>query len=264
MARIKVFDTTTQSWVYADKSFGKDGESITITNIVENSEDKGNNVVTFSDGNVLNITNGSKGDKGDKPEKYVDYWTDADQEDIVQQVITALGTPVFGRVEEGNKITISTEHLAGGTYYLGYNDKDGNWVEIGQISQQTETVVDIQWVYGVKIDSSTGAETNDAQYAKSQVFPVETGVKYTIAPLSQNRFSLGIVYYDEDGNFLERVKLFDATYSGDKDDDTLDIVGPLTFIPSEKADAATFVLRGRSPTSNNSFYDRVQMTCVRG
>lgn len=26
MARIKVFDTTTQSWVYADKSFGKDGK----------------------------------------------------------------------------------------------------------------------------------------------------------------------------------------------------------------------------------------------
>ena len=27
MARIKVFDTTTQSCVYADKSFGKDGKS---------------------------------------------------------------------------------------------------------------------------------------------------------------------------------------------------------------------------------------------
>lgn len=27
MARIKVFDTNTQSWVYADKSFGKDGKS---------------------------------------------------------------------------------------------------------------------------------------------------------------------------------------------------------------------------------------------
>lgn len=25
MARIKVFDKTTQTWVYADKSFGKDG-----------------------------------------------------------------------------------------------------------------------------------------------------------------------------------------------------------------------------------------------
>lgn len=56
--------------------------------------------------------------------------TDADKEEIVQQVITALGTPVFGRVEEGNKITLSTEHLADGTYYLGYEDKDGNWVEI--------------------------------------------------------------------------------------------------------------------------------------
>lgn len=60
--------------------------------------------------------------------------TAADQESIVQQVITALGTPVFGRVEEGNKITLSTEHLADGTYYFGYEDKDGNWVEIGTLN----------------------------------------------------------------------------------------------------------------------------------
>ena len=200
---------------------------------------------------------------GYTPEKGVDYWTPADQESIVQQVITALCTPVFGRVDADNNIILTGE-LGGGNYTVVYEDAEGNRINIGQISQQTETVVDIQWVYGVKIDSSTGAETNDAQYAKSQVFPVETGVKYTIAPLSQNRFGLGIIYYDEDGNFLERVKLFDTMYVGDKNDDTINIVGPLTFIPSEKADAATFVLRGHSPTSSNAFYDRVQMTCVRG
>lgn len=138
MARIKVFDTTTQSWVYADKSFGKDGESITITNIVESSEDKGNNVVTFSDGNVLNITNGSKGDKGDKPEKYVDYWTDADQEAMVQQVITALGTPVFGTVDLDKVINLNIDHLVDGTYTLGYENKDGKFVKIATITKEPE------------------------------------------------------------------------------------------------------------------------------
>lgn len=65
MARIKVFDKTTQTWVYADKSFGKDGESVTITNITESSEDGGSNSIAFSDGKTINVKNGSKGDKGD-------------------------------------------------------------------------------------------------------------------------------------------------------------------------------------------------------
>lgn len=70
------------------------------------------------------------GKVGYTPVRGIDYWTEADQEAIVQQVITALGTPVFGRVEEGNKITLSIEHLADGTYYLGYENKDGNWVKL--------------------------------------------------------------------------------------------------------------------------------------
>lgn len=94
-------------------------------------------VISITDKNgrtTATITNGKDGATGPKPVKGVDYWTEADQESIVQQVITALGTPVFGRVEEGNKITFSTEHLADGTYYFGYEDKDGNWVEIGTLN----------------------------------------------------------------------------------------------------------------------------------
>lgn len=47
MARIKVFDTTTQSWVYADKSFGKNGTT---------------------------------------PVKGVDYFTDADKEEFLNDI----------------------------------------------------------------------------------------------------------------------------------------------------------------------------------
>lgn len=96
MARIKVFDKSTQSWVYADKSFGKTGP------------------------------------KGDKPVKGVDYWTEADQESIVQQVIAALGTPVFGRVDADNNIILTGE-LADGTYMLKYEDAEGNQTEIGTV-----------------------------------------------------------------------------------------------------------------------------------
>lgn len=45
---------------------GDPGASVTISSIVESTEDGGNNVVTFSDGTVLNVKNGNKGNKGDK------------------------------------------------------------------------------------------------------------------------------------------------------------------------------------------------------
>lgn len=64
MARTKVYDTATQSWVYADKSFGKDGTSVTVASVVESTVDGGSNVVTFSDGKTVTIKNGKTGLQG--------------------------------------------------------------------------------------------------------------------------------------------------------------------------------------------------------
>lgn len=76
---------------------------------------------------------GAKGTDGKTPVRGTDYWTEADQEAIVQQVIAALGTPVFGSVDENKHITLSG-HLADGTYTLKYEDADGNVTEIGTIN----------------------------------------------------------------------------------------------------------------------------------
>lgn len=43
---------------------GDPGTSVTISSIVESTEDGGNNVVTFSDGSILNVKNGNKGNDG--------------------------------------------------------------------------------------------------------------------------------------------------------------------------------------------------------
>lgn len=67
---------------------------------------------------------GKQGDPGKTPVKGTDYWTPADLEDIVQQVIAALGTPVYGTVDENNHITLSG-HLVDGTYTLSFEDSDG-------------------------------------------------------------------------------------------------------------------------------------------
>lgn len=72
------------------------------------------------------------GKDGYTPIKGVDYFTSADQEAIVQQVITALGTPVFGRVDEHNNIILTGE-LADGAYKLCYEDAEGNNTIIGDL-----------------------------------------------------------------------------------------------------------------------------------
>lgn len=145
---------------------GADGTSVYISNIGESTADSGKNVVIFNDGKTLTIKNGSKGSKGDKgdagaqgpqgdkgdkgdtgaqgpqgdkgndgytPVKGVDYFTETDKEEIVQQIITSLGTPVFGRVDDENNI-ILTGSLVEGEYTLKYEDDEGAVSKIGSLT----------------------------------------------------------------------------------------------------------------------------------
>ena len=70
---------------------------------------------------------------GYTPEKGVDYWTPADQEAIVQQVIAALGTPVFGRVDADNNIILTGNLVEGNSYTVKYEDAEGNVMDVGSI-----------------------------------------------------------------------------------------------------------------------------------
>lgn len=138
-------------------SKGSDGTSVTVTEVVESTIDGANNVVKFSNGLSLRIKNGSKGstgetgakgDKGDKgdtgttgatgepgytPVKGVDYFTDADKNELVNMVITQLGgSPIFGVVDENNNIILNG-NLADGTYTVKYEMEDGSTVDIGNM-----------------------------------------------------------------------------------------------------------------------------------
>lgn len=81
---------------------------------------------------------GEPGADGYTPVRGVDYWTEADQESIVQQVISALGTPVFGTVDEDNNIILTGE-LVNGTYTLKYEDAEGNVTTIGTLTHNSNT-----------------------------------------------------------------------------------------------------------------------------
>lgn len=87
---------------------GPSGPGVTIASVTESTEDGGVNVVTFSDGNTLNVRNGKKGDPGYTPQKGIDYFdgargdpghtpqkgtdyfTEADKQELVAAVLTAL------------------------------------------------------------------------------------------------------------------------------------------------------------------------------
>ena len=89
-------------------------------------------VIRLTDGKSYSFTlrNGKDGADGYSPVKGDDFWTPADQESIVQDVITALGTPVFGTMDKDKNIILKAD-LAEGDYPIGYEDEDGKFVQIG-------------------------------------------------------------------------------------------------------------------------------------
>lgn len=86
-------------------SAGKDGTSVTVKNVSESTADGGSNVVTFSDGKTLTVKNGSKGSKGDTgangktPVKGTDYWTEADKQEMVEELTDNIIVQESGQSE---------------------------------------------------------------------------------------------------------------------------------------------------------------------
>lgn len=267
MARIKVYDKSTHQWVYADKSFGKDGDSVTVTKVTESFADGGSNIVTFSDGKTLTVKNGTKGsggatgpkgDKGDKgdtgpkgdkgdtgatgakgadgktPVKGVDYWTGADQEAIVQQVIAALGTPVFGSVDANNHIVLSG-NLADGEYTLAYENEDGEFIEIGTLNLAASGPVEIAltWKTGILLSKYNGKDEEASEnYSASDYAAVDSSKSYTLTRDSYMHNNPNICWYDANKNFISYTDL--AFGSGNHSGNVADLSRQLT-VPANAA-----------------------------
>lgn len=116
------------------------------------------------------------------PVRGTDYWTPEDQESIVQQVIAALGTPVFGRVDADNNIILTGE-LVDGTYTVKYEDGEGNVVEIGTLEHSVvpepayTNLADPtsgDWLVGYRM-SSTGETKAESVTHVSNYIPVKVG-----------------------------------------------------------------------------------------
>lgn len=131
--------------------------------------------------------------------------TETDKEDLVQQVITALGTPVFGRVDEANNIVLTGE-LADGTYMLKYEDAEGNQTEIGTIEVGGTTdesgPIAIEWAFGVKLDKNTGAEGSGDSYGASQQIPYDSAYTYTLTVGNDYQANCAACWYGSGGTYL--------------------------------------------------------------
>lgn len=128
---------------------------------------------------------GTKGADGKTPVRGTDYWTPTDQESIVQDVIKALGTPVFGTVDENKHITLSG-HLANGTYTIAFEDTDGFTSEICTIKKGNSYTNMIP--LSINSDGSEYVGANGEDGYKTNTRLNSSGVEATLAGTSVTGF----------------------------------------------------------------------------
>ena len=135
-----------------------------------------------------------------------DIWTEAYQEAIIQGVVEALGTPVFGRVDAENNITLSGA-LPYGTYKVKYEDAEGNVTEIGSIvTGATVGDIPLAWRRNVNIDGTTGVESAHNTMSSTQMIPLQDGITYTVTVTRRQWGKVHSYWYASDGSFLGRLE----------------------------------------------------------
>ncbi len=196
----------------------------------------------------------SNGNDGYIPVKGVDYWTPEEQESIVQQVITALGTPVFGTVDADNNI-ILTGNLSKNTYTIKYEDAEGNVTYIGELafipgSQEIE----LTWTKNKKLDATTGAESTVNDYAYSNDIPLEDGTELVISCSDTTYFHTHWYYYTSNGTFVGKTDWAVGT--------TTNVVTPYPETVITKMEGAD-VVRLRCNTDDGNWTKLNRLTLIR-
>ena len=195
---------------------GKDGESISITNVSESTESGGSNVITFSDGSILIVKNGKRGNDGYTPQKNVDYFDGKDgvsgvyfgsdtPPDDANVWINPIGEPTGTEdwefdlnddtTETKTVVVLNSEEGNGVLAVLKFRDKNGQWVDIPAIRGAQGAEGKSGYTPQKNVDYFDGKDGDDGVYVGSDTPP--DGAKVWINPEGEPtsvenwRFNLG-------------------------------------------------------------------------
>lgn len=170
------------------------------------------------------------------------------RDSIIQEVIAALQTPVFGRVDENNNIILTGE-LVPGTYTLKYESVDGDKTNIGTI-EILDNVFTTELVWNAKsniqLDVTSdkyGNVVSNDDYATTEPVYLQNGKKYTLSAANKGYTSCHFCYYNANGGCLGEVTGF-KTSSKD---------GDIILVPP--AGAASVRLYGYHTGGNASVFE---------
>ena len=146
------------------------------------------------------------GEDGYTPVRYKDDWTEADQEAIVQQVIAALGTPVFGTVDENKHITLSG-HLVDGTYTMSFEDTDGFTSEVCTINKApvptyTNLFDPATATLNTRMSGSSKAPKTENGYVMTAVIPIPVTAVVGSSTASENFVAVPSAMWTDSANMF--------------------------------------------------------------
>lgn len=188
MARIKVWDQASQTWIYADKIVAKDGVSVTIESVEQSNEAGGTTLVTFSDGNIISIKNGEDGENGKTAYQYaVEAGYGGSEEEFSARLAQSIPTQLSELTQdsEHNLVTQTEKNLwnAKSNFSGKYEDLEGlptipsvdGLASTGYVDDAVKDKVDKD---GSKV-LSTNDYTNDD---KTKLSSIEHGAQVNVKP----------------------------------------------------------------------------------
>lgn len=128
----------TDTLVPAEGADGTNGVGIETIKRTSTSETVDVYTITLTNGNThtFEVPHGKDGTNGKTPVYGIDFFTPEDKANIVTAVLEAIGTPLFGLVDENNNVVLSGK-LADGSYSIKYEMENGSTVNIGNLVLDT-------------------------------------------------------------------------------------------------------------------------------